>query len=380
MEIQLPGRGKAMMDLILERVAALSISDEATATAHSIVKGAGVPGLDPAKLHSEWKSDVLASDDEVFETARIDPSRTYLEWLSDRVKDPYRVSFRAVQAFTRNRDLEGVNEFVHLRWPQELAWGHRLRASREDRVAFLSALFLRQVANNSFKVFQDVAAAFESAMSDFTFSSAPEHRLNPRAIRLGREETGYRPAFLRLFEIRFSTSLDTMTAVQIAAGAAKAREDQSVDRNLALGEAAASAARSSPMSRLFSVIQVAIDTHRSPDQLVVDEAAFLDLVRKGSIELATGGLPHLEFIRWLRGTAPSTPSGGHVADPQYPRVLGNPRQWVERLSSDFHDLGGKSMEKVTEWLAPIVSGKRPVPLDCVVDYGFHLVVRVGRMT
>lgn len=376
-ETILPGRGKAMMEMIVERLADLSISPEAEAEALAIVKSAATPGFDPAKLYAEWRSDVLASGDGEFDEARVDPSQSYLTWLAERVADPYRISFRAVQAFTKGRDVEGVNEFVHLRWGQELAWGHRLRASPDDRVAFLSSLFLRQVAFNGYKAFIDVAEAFESATADFAFASATEHRMTPKAIRLGTDETAYRPAFLRLYEVRFSSQLDAMLPEQLMASAAKARQAQATDRNLYLSVSALKAARESRLSRLLSVIKVGMDTLRSPDQLVAAETTFLEAMSRGEVELASGGLPHLEFIRWLRATEPVVVPPERAFDPGYPRILGAPGHWADRLSRDFHEIGARDRDTLSSWLSPIVSRARSIPMDCVTDYGYHLLRREG---
>lgn len=368
-----PGRSAAVIEMIEARLQRLAVAPEVEAEAVGIVKAAGVPGLDQAKLFAEWRSDVLASDGDDFKVACEDPPGIYLEWLRARVKDPFHVTFRAVSQYSKNRDLNGANEFVYVRWPQEVAWAHRLRASGDDRTAFFSTLFLRQAAHNTAKAFHEVAAAFDSAMREHSFALADEHKLTAKAIRLGVGEVTHRPAFLRLYEVKHATTVDRMSPTEMAALALRARESQAVDRNRVYGATACALAQLTPISRLIGVIHVARETLRDSDQLVLEERTFLESVAKGEIALLSGGIPNLEFIHWLRARAPVDVLAPHDEDPNLAKVLGSPGRWVAGLPRDYHDYGAGDQRKLASWLTPIITKQRPVPLDCVVDFGFHLI-------
>lgn len=371
-----PGaRSAAFFVMVETEMRRLDVTPDVAEHAKVAVKAADVPGLDPLKLYAEWRNDVMAMGGDALAQAVSDPGKAYLGWLAERLKDPFHVTFRAVRTFGKNRDVEGVNEFVHLRWPQEVAWGHRLRASEDDRTAFFSTLFLRQAAFNPSKSFLEVAEAYESAMLDHSFATAAERAATTRSIRLGSGTTAYRPAFLRLYEVKHALSLDRMKPAEMAAAAHRARESQAIDRNRGLAEAACRAAKASPMSRLVGVIHVARETLRGPDQLVQEERAFLEAAGKGEVALLSGGLPHFEFIKWLRARPAATAIEPADEDPNLTRILASPTRWVESLSRDLHDLGARDPRALGSWLAPIVERQRPAPMDCVVDFGFHLLGR-----
>lgn len=368
----------AAVALLTERVRRLAVAPSVRERAAALIKAEGVPGMDEPRVNQDWVNDVLGDREaSTYREASADPAGAYLSYVSDRIAQPYHVSFRAVRQLAKQTTEDETNSFVHVRWHQELAWARRLRASGEDRIAILSQLFLRAAARDPGKVFSDLAGAWSSAIDDIRFATAPEHDLSEDAIRAVVGEPSYRPAFLRHYEARHSAGLDGMSDAQIRHAASQARSAEEAERRGEMSAASVVAARRSPLSHILGVLRVAHSTGRSSCALVRDERRFLADVLRGRLPKAVHGLPYHDFITWLYATPVGEPPEpvaiGDAEHSEMARILAMPVSWLSRLPEAYCQLGAGEVDTFRAWASPLAAGTAPVPRDAVADYGLHLV-------
>jgi hypothetical protein len=373
----------AALRLLLERQRRLEVADHVHERAAAVLKADGVPGMDERRLFADWKNDIICDRERAtFREAAADPAASYLGYVEGRIAEPYHVSYRAVRALAKQVDEDEANTFVHVRWHQELAWARRFRAGADDRVAVLSQLFLRAAAKDPCKAFADLATAWATAIDEIRFSTAPEHDLSESAIRALPGEVSYRPAFLRLYEIKHGSVLDQMKDGNLLAAAAQARSAEEADRRGDLAAGSVAAARRSPLSRLPGVISVAAETGRGSNALVRDERRFLSDLSRGRWPKVVRGLPYSEFLDWLRTTPPEPePAPVAIGDDEHlalTRLLAAPMSWLNNLPEAYRELDSHDVDTFREWAFPLSAGTAPVPLDAVADYGFHLVRKAYR--
>ncbi len=375
--------GESMLALVKVRRQALQLAPFVREEAEARVKAEGVPGMDEGRLNTEWVNDVLADPDaRAYEAASADPAGAYRGFLDQRIREPYHVTFRAMRALAQRVGATRANTFVHLRWWQEIAWAKRMRAFDSARTAVLAHSFLLQAARDPGRAFTELAAAWEVASLDGAYMRSPSHEMTEHAIRYGNALPAHTPVFLGLFATKLGENLDRMGLANLSRAAVHARQHEEAELRAVHARKAANAARRSPLSRIMGVIDVAIETGRSSNALVVDEGRFLVELERGRTPCATAGLPYSEFMDWLRAAPPAEDPGppppGTAVYQELTTLLARPLTWLGALPHDYQQAGASEVAVYQAWVGPVARREVPTPRDLVVDYGFHLVQRTYR--
>jgi hypothetical protein len=376
--------GKAIAQIARDRAAALQVSAETVAEARKVVATAGMLGVDAAeRLRKEWFNDVFGDrDNRDFKAASADPDGHFLEWLRERVLNPFHVTYRAVERAARRHGAEAAMKLATVVWQQEVAWAQRLRRDRNQRIAVLSAMFLREAVSNPFKAFGRIADAYADALTDDPdYARSACHDLTPSEIRERPESHDWTPLFLRISERAYRDILSEMSRTKLEALAERAARDEAKDLATLGTRRAAVSMLKSPLSRMAGVISSAIAAGLDSNDLVTAERRFAERLASGAIELPKGAfIPYREFLDFVAAE-------GAVAEPpleseeelRIARVDCLDMAWLDqRVPEDFARFGALRKEKFENWKADVVAGVRPGPIDPVSDYGFFLIASAAR--
>ncbi|AOG02800.1 hypothetical protein [Bosea sp. RAC05] len=369
-----------LSNFLLDQQQRLALTDQTRKRAVAMVAETGIAGMSEADLYLEWFNDALC-DKDIRTKAGLDPAAHYLDWLADRLLEPFRVSYRTYNKIKRLWGVETVNLVVNVVWPQEIAWGHRMRLSGDDRVAFMANVFLVSAARDPSRECLRLAEARMNAVQDLGYSMAVAHEFTPSQIRSDPHVgSGFEPLFIRAYRPLVAERISSMTPAQLSHLAETVRHKESLERRGLAAQRAVMACRRSPLSRINGVISSAIEMKYDSDRLVLAEEMFLDKLAAGEITVDLDvGLPYRDFINFIRHTPPdsileaSLPVDAMVAEAALFTVVANPEGFISTLPEQYHQLQAGVRTVFGSWLRPIASRQRATPRDLVCDYGFHLV-------
>lgn len=369
-----------LANFLLDQQQRLALPEGLRGRAADIVSQAGVAGMSEPELQLEWFNDALC-DKDLRAKALADPAGHYLNWVEDRVKTPFRVSYRIYDKIKRLWGVEAVNLVVNVVWPQEIAWGHRLRLSNDDRVAFMANVFLVSAARDPSRECLRLAETRATAVQDPVYTMAVAHEFSPAQIRSDPHiAANFEPLFLRAYRSLVADRINAMTPAQLSHLADTVRHKEGLERKALAWKRAVMACRRSPLSRVNGVISAAIEMNYDADTLILVEEIFLAKLAAGEISVDMDvGLPYRDFISFIRqtpaGSIPETslPVDAMASEAALFSVVANPEGFIATLPDQYHQLGAGERLKFTNWLRPIAGRQRATPRDLVCDYGFHLV-------
>lgn len=369
-------------DIIRARAAALSVSPQIVAQVGETAREAGFPDAAAAdRLRKEWLNDLVADlSDEHFRPAAKDPDSHFLEWARQRVREPFHVTYRAVDRVSRLYGSEAGLQLVTVTWPREIASAQRLRKDENQRVAVLAALFLRGALQEPGEMFRKLADTWAAATAESPSLASSGDERSPQEIRLSPDPLPWTPLFLRIADKTYGNAVTDMSRSKLEALAERAARDE--DRDLAKIAAARSAAhaRRSPLSRMPGVISRAAALGMESNVLLDAERDFLARLELGEIPLLPGtALPYREFIGFLeagslRCAAPATKEDEAARRGRVDLLVrSRAKGWIDSLPREFGDFGARRKDRFEQWHLQVAEGVRPAPVDPVVDYGHFLI-------
>lgn len=340
--------------------------------------------LDEEVLWTEWINDVLDEwrDTEAFagadgKTVRDDPGAAYLRWLEERLRNPFRVPARIVQATCRKL---GATKGMHLAlvlWGQEVAWAQRRRRSDDQELAVLSHIFVLAAMKDPAKTFTRLSAYYDDAMLVLSYAHAPEHRYQPWQIRAGMGAEDFVPVYMRFARSELAGNVERLTRQELAAAAKSARELEEAEMRDEVRNRVLTSLAGVTLSRLTGVISVGLQCGLGADDLIHAESLFVAAISAGKVPIPVDTrLPYPQFISWLRvGNFKAKEKAATLPDRRRELKLltSRPRRWQQELPSEYQELGAGDPDLFHRWIQPIVGGERVIPEDLVVDYGLFLV-------
>ena len=138
------------------------------------------------QFKKEWVSDTLGLDksDEQYKNAFISPSTHFLTWLSQRVQNPYHVTYRAVDKASKQYGFEFASLMHRTRWVQEIAWAKKMRNDPDGITCIFANLFLMASKKNPSKVFLSLVDLGADLIEDAAYFASNIHDLNEKEIEL----------------------------------------------------------------------------------------------------------------------------------------------------------------------------------------------------
>lgn len=376
----------ALTSLLRRRAAALALSPDDFARAEEAVRNAGMrlPGATET-LRKEWLNDLVASKDGAeFRAAARDPGGHFLRWVSDRAKDRFRVSWRAVEAVSQRIGQEAAARFAVVVWPQEIAWAQRTRLSDNPMSATKAAMFLREAEGNPSKVFTGLSDIYADQALKASYSESPVHESSPDEIRFADDIQDFSPLFLRYAARAYAEILHTMPREKIEALGARAAREEEADRRRIRSASAALRARRFPMRRILTVIASATSMGLSPNEVYLLEDAFLSALDAGEIGTEPGNsVPHAEFIACISDPEARALLGASVPCPEpVPsetlwEVANLDLRWIETHPASWGERWSLPARRAAflAWQEEVVNEARETPLDPMSDFGFFLMGR-----
>jgi len=366
--------------LLRKRVAALQIPPETMAEAEKVVEAAGLKISGAAdNLRKEWLNDLVASTDAAaFRHAARDPSSHFLDWLAERARTPYHVSYRAVDSAAQRLGPEVAARVAMVVWPQEIAWAQRLRLSENPVTATKAAMFLREAAGNPARLFGKIADLYGDAVTKSGYSDNPAQDLSPHDIRFSPEVPEFSPLFLLYAARSYSDVLLDMTRDRIEILAQRAARDENEERRRIEAEKAVGSIRRFPMRRIFSVISSSVTMGLSANKLYLAEIGFVGLLESGDIEADNGVATFVSMIssaetRQKLFAAAKTPD----TTPEEIQwgIAHLERGWIDDLPESFRKRAMNLQPAMEAWQVEVVEERREAPYDPVSDFGFFMIER-----
>ena len=325
-------------------------------------------------LRKEWINDVLTLNkkSEEFQKALKNPSEHFQIWSFTRINNPFKVSQRIIDKYTKKFGFEFTSLFEKIRWNQELSWAKKFRNHHIDDYCVFSGLFLTSCKKNSNKVFSEcIEIAFELSLSGLYLSDY--HDLNSFEInKLDLSEVDWDPVFIRYSKKTFSPIIDKMNDSKKSVIAQRAR-DEYLKEQRTLPVNNEEQLSSLNLSNRLLVVMKAITFGFNSNKLNYFEKEFL----KNIDSLNKNPNKSLEqyFLSWLReqnkDISISVDKEETARRIQSLSTLNS--YWLNSLSDDMKELGAESRRNFTEWRDLILSNKREAPENLISDYFFYLI-------
>lgn len=363
-------------------VAALALPQAAMDGATRLALRAGYKENDAAvRLYREWVNDTVALAAAGRVTLPSDPAGEFLAWVAERVRDPYRVGFRAHGAVRARLGDDVALAMGALVWKQEIAWARRMRSDPNDRVACLAALWLTAARRDPGAMFKGLAdCRAEAFVSEPGYLNSSLHDLSPEEIE-SREESSppWKPLWLTHANREFRKILNDpvrMPRERLESAARQARDAEAFDRDARRRSAWAETLRVRRPSLMLGVLSVAVKAGLSSDDLLDAEKRFVAGVEGGSIDISSepGWRVFTRSLASAAGTA-SAPSPAE-RERRVATVQSLLPTWPDTLPPDLALLGCRERRRLMKWFDEVaVEGGRTPPADPAVDYGMWLVER-----
>jgi len=299
------------------------------------------PELWLQSLVSEWKTDQIASGG-----LPDDPDTDFLSWLTLRCQTPFYVSPRAVRKAVVTHGPALTNEFVSVRWKQEVAWAHMMRASDNTRIIFLAATWLRSAQLNPAKSFLEMLDIF-SRLNDPAYRKSPNLNLSVDEIFGSRTQGEWRPVWIRHAEQCFGKAASALRLTPAYLDMVKESRDQGLEMiRRKSGEQHAERIAQLRLARSYMTWRKAALLGLSSNDLLQTRDDFLDCIRDG--RLMPEAAPLMQFVRFI-GERHSRDRGEWLPEddwcspdwrdglPEELRQMASPRsvvfrRWVESLA------------------------------------------------
>lgn len=373
---------EAKKRLISKRVASLAFEDSVLEEASRIIISVGMKLPDAASaLRKEWLNDMVATTEAAeFRHAIRDPGAHFLNWVRERAKHPYHVTYRAVRSVSQRFGPEIAAKMTHVIWPQEIAWAQRLRLSDNPHIATKAALFLRDAEGNPAKVFQKISDLYSEAATTVDYFDNPVHEISPSEIRFMDELPEFNPLFLRYVTRSFSDVLHTMTRERIELLATRAAKDERREKALISAHRAVQTTRKFPMRRVLSIMLFAINNGISPNELYLLEGSFLQALENGDIELEQGSLtPQVAFISSITTKIQreklllTAPVSDFEPNSMIWTIANMDKRWLDEVPESYRKWSSQWATELPKWQISIVEEDREAPHDPISDFGFWLM-------
>lgn len=371
------------IDVIKARAARLGVSKTALENATELLLEAGWRDKDAAdRLRREWLNDVIVDpSEEAYAKAASDPDESFLVWVGQRAKDPFHVSYRAVDRVGRQMGSDVAVLMISMRWPQEIAWAQRCRRHENPEVAVKAALFLAEARRDPSKVFQALTEVYQRTIAeDRGYALHSNHEISAEEIRSGIGVTdGWFPLFMRYAGSHFSRILDSLSEDKLLNLARTARRDEEEEQRRVQLESCLAYLARWPLSCRISALHLALRDRMQANDLVACEEAFIEALRRGDVVLPDEGKAvDTLFFEWMRG-------GDYKPDRADKKERERRRQqlhfldrsWLESLPADVIELGAASRSVFHEWRTAVLSGQRVPPRSVPVDYAMFVLERVA---
>jgi len=373
---------EAKAELLRRRVAALALPEGAMREAEEVVAAAGMrlPGA-AEELRKEWLNDMVASTDAAeFRHASRDPGRHFVGWASERAKNRFHVTWRAVDAVARRLGADVASRLILVVWPQEIAWAQRMRLSENPVIATKAAMFLRETEGGPAKTFSRIADIYSEAAVRAGYLDSPAQDLSPSDIRFGASLPDFNPLFLRYAARSYAQIVGSMPRDKLEKLAARAARDERHERAEASSASAVASARRFPMRRMLSTVTVAAGLGLSSNELVLAEEAFLARAAAGRVEIDEGGRRSLQSA-FVAAIADPLTRAGLFEEAPLPdfdesqtlwEIANMDRRWLAALPESYSKWSHRFATVMESWQSDIVHGRREAPYDPVCDFGFQL--------
>jgi hypothetical protein len=369
-------QGAGAADLVRQLVASLVVDREAMASAEKTVADAGFakPAETSERLRKEWLNDILSDDGDIIQQAVRDPSRHFLAWLSERIKNPFHVSYRAVDRVARNQGPEAAMMLANMRWAQEIAWAHRMRADENPQIAVLASAFVEAARRDPSKAFLGLAESLEEAALEPDYASSTNHHLTADEIRDGVGSVLWVPLFLRYARKTFLPDISKLPRKTLEALAQRAAKEEEREKRVRLSRSFVKGLELWRPSRAISVLSLAVSLKLGSNDLVWLEERFAEAIGNGEEPVPVGPIDtaFVLFVQRNAGDFPAPPSREEIRA-RIGTVASLGRRWVDMLPKDYVAMGAHRAECFAQWADGVISGAREAPADAVADYGHWLV-------
>ncbi len=332
-----------------------------------------------ARLHREWLNDVLSlHGGVVFADAVRDPSRAFLGWLEERVRDPYHLSHRALAAARQKVGADAALVLVSVRWSQEIAWARTMRMAEADRTSCLAGLWLAAVGREPGRLFSSLVDAYAEAVEDPAYRDGGLHDLTAAMIEKGPlQSPPWTPLWLRSAEVLFGGTLASDPG-RVRTAARQVRARAAAERAAGDRERKATAMQRSRPSLSPSVLMALARRGLSSDDVAAAERAFIDGVGRGDLACAPASDGTAEFLAFAARWADAVAAPDEAeALARRSAVAALSLAWARRLPEAWKAIGCTDPERLRAWCRSIVEGDRTPPSDPMVDYGSWLVSAAG---
>lgn len=365
---------------IAKAVELLKVSEQTMQTANIQGSDLGKSSDFVHKLFIEWLNDTLVFyGEKYFKDCAKDPDKAFLNWLSERFKKPYHVTFRATDTIRVKYGGETALLFSEVRWFQEVAWAQKMRESDNDRICFLAEMWLKAAERDPKARFIDIIDCYaNSACFDPMYSDNPVHMLCVQEIYNSNTESyHWNPLWLRFAEKEFGKMINSMPRNKLNLLAQQVRQSAYNERCQTVIKDQISFLKQYPPSRMIGVLTVALQKGLNSDDILLCEKKFLTAVQKGTIELNSKQTPFWRtFLKTLENYMGTAPAPDQTQSEQRIKNLEQTIDpvWDQTLPTDFIRLGAQKPINLLSWYNEIVKEKtRLPPEDPVIDYGMWLV-------
>lgn len=325
-------------------------------------------------LRKDWVNDVVTypRDSLEFKKATTNPSEHFQIWVDTRIRNPFKVSQRIINKYSKKYGFEFVSVFEKIRWVQEVAWANKFQSHFNDDYCIFAGLFLKSTKKNVNKTFSDcIELAYDLSISSKYLSDV--HELTAHEIlTYDLSKLNWDPIFLIYSHKNFSNIVDGMADSRKSLIAQKTREDFSKE---SMEQVRTDAKFNTTLSNRLLVAMKALNIGLTSNQLVACEKVFMAQLNDNKIKINESQSIDQRFLSWVRNQESfdiKPPTLEQINERKH--VLSTINQnWINNLSDDIKELGGENRRTFSEWRDSVLSDRREAPEDPVVDYLFYLI-------
>lgn len=135
--------------------------------------------------------------------------KAFLSWVEERMSRPFLIEPYTVQQAVLKYGAEVTNEFIGLRWEQEVAWAHMMRASDNSRIIFLAAIWLNAARLNPARAFLEMLGEFKRT-GEQNYRGMQELLAAPDEIYGQILDGAWRPMWVRHAERHFGARVSRL--------------------------------------------------------------------------------------------------------------------------------------------------------------------------
>ena len=338
-------------------------------------KGYSFPNTDIIDLlRKEWINDVVTLDkkSESFKKIIANPSESFQIWVSHKINNPYQVSQRIIDKYSKKYGFEFISLFERIRWKQELAWAKRFRNHSDDDYCVFSGLFLSSCKKNVNKVFSEcIELAYSLSLSGKYFSDL--HELNISEIEVYDLKTiTWDPIFLRYSRKTYSHILNKMPQSKKSVIAQRARDEVFKEEKTHCNTVSK---YDYNLSTRLLVVMKSISMNLNSNQVCHYERKFMNLLKSNEITSYLNRSLEQNFLTWLKNESRNdlVKVSQKETEERNQVISTLNSHWMNSLSDDIKELGGDNRRTFSQWRDLILSEQRDAPENPVSDYLFFLI-------